>query len=277
MTQATAVGEKSVMMDVNILRSMYLDLLKKTLVHSLWFKQEKRDSQWMHSLRKFAPSIFGHPRGTLSDRERGRVWPEFAHTMIGIPRMENIQHCVERVLADKVPGDLIETGVWRGGACIFMRAILKAYGITDRIVWAADSFEGLPEPNVDKAPMDRGDKHHTYPQLAVDLETVKRNFDAYGLLDGQVRFLKGWFKDTLPKAPIDRLAVCRLDGDMYESTMDAMNSLYPKLSIGGYLIVDDYGIVPGCRAAIDDYRREHGVSSPIEDIDGWGVFWRKTN
>jgi O-methyltransferase len=96
------------------------------------------------------------------------------------------------------------------------------------------------------------------------------------LLDDQVRFLKGWFKDTLPTADIERLAVCRLDGDMYESTMDAITALYPKLSVGGYLIVDDYGVVPGCRAAIDDYRRSHCITDSIEDIDGWGVFWRKT-
>ncbi len=265
------------MTNVNALRGMYLDLLKKTLVHSLWFEQEKQDAELMRSLRKLAPSIFGHPRGTIPEREQGRTWPEFAHTMIGIPRMENIQYCVEQVLNDGVPGDLIETGVWRGGACIFMRGILKAYDVIDRVVWAADSFEGLPEPDVEKAPLDRGDKHHTYSQLAVDIDTVKRNFDAYDLLDGQVKFLKGWFKDTLPIAPIDRLAVCRLDGDMYESTMDALSCLYPKLSIGGYLIVDDYGIVPGCKAAIDDYRRECSIVEPIEDIDGWGVFWRKTN
>jgi len=263
------------MIDTSELRAMYLDLLKKALVHSLWLKQEKHDTKFMRPLRQVAPSIFGHPYGTPLERTQGRVWPEFAHTMIGMPRMENIQRCVEQVLADNVPGDLIETGVWRGGACIYMRGILKAYGVKDRIVWAADSFEGLPRPDVVKAPKDRGDKHHSYPQLAVDLQTVKQNFDSYGLLDKQVEFLKGWFKDTLPNAPIERLAVCRLDGDMYESTMDAIDALYPKLSIGGYLIVDDYGVVPGCKAAIDDYRSRHGISEIIEDIDGWGVFWRK--
>lgn len=263
------------MTDVIELRQMYLDLLKKALVHSLWFEQERQDSNLMRRLRQVAPSIFGHPHGTILERTRGRVWPEFAHTMIGMPRMENIQRCVERVLKDAIPGDLIETGVWRGGACIFMRGILKAYGDKNRVVWAADSFEGLPKPDVVKAPADRGDRHHSYPQLVVDLDTVKQNFDSYSLLDEQVKFLKGWFKDTLPRAPIDHLAVCRLDGDMYESTMDALDALYPKLSIGGYLIVDDYGIVPGCKAAVDDYRGRHNVNEKIEDIDGWGVFWRK--
>jgi len=75
----------------------------------------------------------------------GHIWPSRAHTMIGIPRLDNLQQCVEDVIAHRVAGDLIETGVWRGGAAIFMRALLKAYGVTDRTVWVADSFEGLPE------------------------------------------------------------------------------------------------------------------------------------
>lgn len=258
-------------------RDLYIDLLKKALLHSIWYEDERSDSKFMRPLRRLAPRLFGHPHGTIAERTAGRVWPEFAHTMIGLPRLNNLQFCVERVLQDNIPGDLIETGIWRGGACILMRGILKAYGVTDRIVWAADSFEGLPKPDVEKAPEDRGDKHHSYPQLSVDIETVRRNFREYALLDDQVQFLKGWFKDTLTTAPIGELAVCRLDGDMYESTMDALSALYPKLSAGGYLIVDDYGIVPGCRAAVDDYRRKFSIVEQIEDIDGWGVYWRKMN
>ncbi len=79
--------------------------------------------------------------GDLQWRMEGRDWPLLGHTMIGIKRLDNLQFCVERVLADDVPGDLIETGVWRGGATIFMRAILKAHGVTDRRVWVADSGE----------------------------------------------------------------------------------------------------------------------------------------
>jgi len=80
------------------------------------------------------------------------------------------------------------------------------------------------------------------------------NFRKYDLLDRQVRFLKGWFSETLPGCPIERLAVLRLDGDMYESTMDALKHFYPKLSAGGYLIVDDYGAAPACKTAIHEFR-----------------------
>jgi hypothetical protein len=107
------------------------------------------------------------------------------------------------VLSEGVEGDLIETGVWRGGASIFMRAVLAAYGIEDRKIFVADSFEGLPAPDAEKYPADQNERFHTYTYLAVSKEDVENNFRKYGLLDNQVVFLKGWFKDTLPQAPIE--------------------------------------------------------------------------
>lgn len=209
-------------------------------------------------------------------REDGRDWPARAVSMIGMRRMDNVQYCVESVLRDGIPGDLIETGVWRGGATIFMRGILKAHGITDRTVWVADSFEGLPKPDPHRYPSDAGDKFFTQDALRIGVDQVRANFRRYDLLDEQVRFLVGWFADTLPTAPIERLAVLRLDGDMYSSTIQAIEALYPKLSPGGYCIVDDYGAVEGCRQAISDYRAEHGIVEPMEQIDWTGVFWRKS-
>ncbi|HSI32875.1 MAG: TylF/MycF family methyltransferase [Phycisphaerae bacterium] len=234
----------------------YLDLMKRCL------------TAWIYAGtgEKFDPEV----------RKVGKDWPAFAHTMIGLKRLNNLQACCEDVLRRSVPGDLIETGVWRGGATIFMRAILRAYADTQRRVWVADSFEGLPPPDEQKYPLDKGDKHHTQEALAVSLESVQRNFAAYGLLDEQVRFLKGWFKDTLPAAPIDRLAVVRLDGDMYESTMDALVHLYPKLSPGGYLIVDDYGCIRACKQAVHDYRDAHGIRDEIRQVDWTGVYWQRS-
>ncbi|MGE8401853.1 MAG: TylF/MycF family methyltransferase [Delftia tsuruhatensis] len=207
-------------------------------------------------------------------REYGWDWPSVAHTMIGKKRLANIRHLMEDVLANRVEGDFIETGVWRGGACIMMRAILNAYGIKDRCVWLADSFEGLPPPDEEKYPADTGDKFHTYSDLGVSIERVKENFEKYGLLDDQVKFLKGWFKDTLRDAPIEKLAILRLDGDMYESTWDALTALYHKVSIGGYVIVDDYHVVKACKQAIHDFLAENRVTASLIEIDGVGVYWK---
>jgi O-methyltransferase len=158
-----------------------------------------------------------------------------------------------------------------------MRGMLKALGDTSRTVWVADSFAGLPAPDERSYPKDKGDIHHTHKELAVSLEAVQENFRKYDLLDDQVRFLKGWFKDTLPTAPIQKLAILRLDGDMYESTMDGLNNLYSKLSVGGFVIVDDYGAVPACREAVHDFRRDKLVTDEIIRIDWGGVFWQKTS
>ena len=105
---------------------------------------------------------------------------------------------------------------------------------------------------------------------------MKANFAKYGLLDDRVVFLDGWFKDTLPAAPIERLAVLRLDGDMYESTMEALTALYDKVSTGGFVIIDDYGCIDACRKAVHDFRDARGIAEKIVDIDGWGVYWRKS-
>jgi O-methyltransferase len=211
-----------------------------------------------------------------SARMEGRDWPLYADTMIGMRRLDNLHACVRDVLARDIPGDLVEAGVWRGGATIFMRGALEAYGDPTRCVWAADSYEGLPPPDATRYPADANDQFWTYERLRVPLEEVKANFERYGLLDGRVRFLKGWFRDTLPEAPISALSVIRLDGDMYESTMDGLTHLYPKLSPGGYVIIDDYGVVPGCRQAVEDYRADHHITEPVMAIDWSGVFWQKS-
>ena len=90
-----------------------------------------------------------------------------------------------------------------------------------------------------------------------------------------MKFLKGWFSETLPSAPINQLAILRLDGDLYSSTMDAWNALYSKISPGGYLIVDDYSSWASCKRAVDEFRAKHTVTAGLQKIDNSGVFWRK--
>lgn len=205
-------------------------------------------------------------------RSTGGDWPVHAETMVGLRRLENLQRCIDQVLCDDIPGDLVETGVWRGGTAILMRAVLAARSAPDKVVWVADSFEGLPKP---EHAADVGDLHWTQPYLAVSLTEVRANFERYGLLDERVRFLAGWFAETLPSAPIEQLSVLRVDGDMYGSTIDVLNSLYPKVVPGGYVIIDDYGAIPACKLAVDDYRADHGITEAIMDIDWTGVFWRR--
>ena len=276
-------------------QELYLDLMKRVLSFSLWPEPPIPINAFLSSestslrktvakrmvlpavtnvLRRMKLQLVRDPGYTQEARLEGRVWPGYADTMIGMKRLDNLQSCIETVIKEGIEGDLIETGVWRGGACIFMRAVLAAHGIENRTIFAADSFEGLPKPEADKWPADKGDHHYAYPFLAVSLETVQNNFRKYGLLDDKVVFLKGWFNETLPGAPIRKLALLRLDGDMYGSTMDVFTNLYAKLSQGGFCIIDDYHLGP-CRRAVDDYRSQNGIGATIHRIDTNSVFWRK--
>lgn len=246
---------------------LYLDLIKNCLTR-LSFGEPPRIQPRTGKALPFDP----HRRAVGSD------WPSDAETMVGLLRLDNVQQCVVDVLRSGVRGDLVETGVWRGGVTILMRAILKAYGDTERRVWVADSFAGLPVPDTQKYPADERFDLSTsagFHELAVSADQVRTNFARYGLLDDRVQFLVGWFRDTLPTAPIDSISVLRLDGDLYESTMDALNALYLKLSIGGYLIVDDYHSWEPCRMAVDEYRAEHGISEEILSVDWTGAYWQR--
>ena len=236
----------------NIAQAIYLDLLEKTIL-GLPYAQDQQSYLC----------------------KDGRDRPPCAHSMIGSDRMRNLRACAETALMDKVPGDFMETGVWRGGAGILLRGVLRAYNDVSRNVWMADSFEGVPVPNTKKYPADAGSTLHTIKELTVTMEQVQEHFRRFDLLDGQVKFLKGWFSQSLPNAPIDKLALLRLDGDMYESTLDALTHLYPKLSPGGYCIIDDYGCFPACRQAVRDYRKEHNIKEPMAMIDWTGAWWRK--
>jgi O-methyltransferase len=272
--------------------SLYLDLLKRSLTGSL---AEDNDSilggvrtagsaSWKRKVANVVGDVAARAKVEIAYkkpydpalREVGRDWPSRAESMIGLRRMDNIQYCVQTVIDDEVPGDLLEAGVWRGGACIFMKANLAARDDVTRSVWVADSFQGLPAPNETLYPADRGDDLHTRGGLSVGADQVRHNFERYGLLDDRVHFLVGWFKDTLPTAPIDALSVMRLDGDMYESTWQAIEALYPKLSLGGFCIIDDFGSHQSqAGQAVLDYRQAQGIEEEIVDIDGFGAYWRR--
>jgi O-methyltransferase len=263
------------------LKDRYLDLVRDSvmgMIHPGRYRPLLRKPAWYllieRTLQRLNLELVRPVHFDPATRESGKDWPVNAESMLSRQRLDNIRQCVESVLRDGVPGDLIEAGTWRGGAAIYMRAILQAHGVGDRTVWVADSFAGLPPPDTVKYPGDAGDDHSTLLDLIAPFEAVEENFRKYRLLDSQVRFLKGWFSETLESAPIEKLAVARLDGDMYSSTTESLNALYPKLSAGGYCIIDDYNL-PGAKQATDDYRKSHAISETLIPIDWTGVYWRK--
>jgi O-methyltransferase len=250
------------------LRSAYMDLLKLCLCDLAGAS---------------TTSVWKDPGGTvmsrqlrgeeLSIRALGVDWPLQGLTMVGLNRLDDLQECVETIVRDRVEGDLIEAGSWRGGASMLMRATLDTLGDAERSVWVADSFEGFPI-----AEDDRPETEHLAPVsfLAVPLEDVKGHFARFGL-DHGVEFVPGFFQETLPQLPGRPWSLLRLDGDSYEATWIALECLYPSLSTGGYVIVDDYGALEECQRAVEDFRRQEGIGDPIEPVDWTGARWRKTS
>jgi O-methyltransferase len=260
-------------------RDAYLTLVEDVLLDEFAAKGDlapivlaSRKRKMLARLLAIRGMAIGQPIG--GPRDAGI--PRRALTMIGRTRLRSIRFCLESVLNNNVPGDVIETGVWRGGASIYARAVLKAWDVSDRQVWVADSFEGLPPRDLVNYPAD----HTAFgldpiaKLLAVSVEQVQANFERLHLLDDQVRFVKGWFKDTLPGLSAERWAVLRLDGDFYESTIQALDSLYPNLSPGGWVIIDDYYPLDACREAVTDYRAKHGIRAEIAPIDADAVMWQ---
>lgn len=273
-------------------RDRYLSLLKAVLLNETGLETEVA----LDSVRGMTqvPAAFwtetlydvpGQLTPALEEKRRVRALgfdtlnanagPPLGYTMIGRKRLDHLEWCVTTALDEGVAGDLMECGVWRGGACLMMKAILDMRGDQDRRVWLADSFAGLPPPT---QPEDQGmdlSREH-YPSLAVSRERVERAFADFGLLDARVRFLPGFFADTLAGCAVEKLAVLRLDGDLYSSTMQALEALYDRVSPGGFIVIDDYGGLAQCAQAVDAFRAARGLTSPITMIDWTGAFWRKS-
>jgi len=274
-------------------KSIYLDILKRSLLNEIYLDDELRllylrdclsgddefDYSILHNIREGRADAYERLKasrriGQFPDRRIDRSG--FSHTMMGRLRLNSLHECLDDLIVRDVPGDLMECGVWRGGGCILMAGWMRARGQMNRKLLVADSFDGLPTPSHEK---DEGlvltkDK---YPQLAVSERTVRENFSAYGLLDERVQiFLKGWFRDTLKEAPTREIALLRLDGDLYESTMDTLDALYDRVSPGGIVIIDDYGALDACRIAVEDFFAARGEPVPnLTKIDWTGSFFVK--
>lgn len=275
---------------LSALRRRYLDLLKRALVNLIYPEHELRiehleeqgraadrleNDRILRDIRYARPETFD---ALVAGKRDGRNWRQrvtrYSHTMIGVRRLENLQWCAARVFASGVPGDFLEAGVCQGGAAIFLRALQVAYDEPHRRMWVADSFQGLPVPTAD-IDRDYDFSEGRQPWLAVSEQAVRDNFRTYDLLSDQVQFLPGWFSDTLPQAPVEQLAILRLDADIYTSTREVLESLYEKVSPGGFVIVDDYHAFHPCRQAVDSFRAERGIDDPMTRIDWTAVYWQK--
>ncbi len=258
--------------DAEALRVAYLDLLKLCLcdLGATTTTSVARTQEGVVMSRELVGE-------KLRLRAAGMDWPLHGLTMVGLRRLDDLQACVESVVRDGVAGDVIEAGSWRGGASLFIRAALDSLGAGERTVWVADSFQGFPE-----ADRHRGDSYDLATDLAgcdflaVPLEEVQETFARFGVRR-RVNFLPGFFQETLPPLQGRQWSIVRVDGDTYESVQVALAALYPGLAVGGYVIIDDYFSLDECRAAVEDFRAQHGIEEPFEQVDWSSGRWRRAS
>ena len=211
-------------------------------------------------------------RTTNVDRENGLDWPINAETMIGVKRLNSLHSILDKIRVENIQGDLMECGVWRGGAVIFMAAYCKTYEI-NKTVYVADSFEGLPKPD-SKYSDDKGDTYFKYDYLEVGEDQVQKNFEKYELMGPNIKFIKGFFEESLKNTNVQKLSLLRLDGDMYSSTWHSLVEMYPKVVEGGFIIIDDY-YLKGAKAALKDYFLQNGINCELISVDSQSVYFRK--
>ncbi len=265
---ASASAEPSAERDrASVQRRRYLGLLTKTLLNLTGLQAEaaylvaldaieRGETLEAPAAKQVRARIPDRYREVLQARRAGRPLraddPGFALTNTGQARLNRIKRCVSTAIVEAVPGDLVQCGVNRGGTAILMRGVLAAREVTDRTVWVADPFS------------DPGDQ-----------ERLARTFDLFDLLDDQVTLLPVELDETLLAAPIERIAVLHLNSAGHDETLGSLSALYDRLSPGGFVIVDRYGAEPGCKEAVDAFRRRRGIDDAIERIDGSGIQWRR--
>ncbi|WP_454785528.1 TylF/MycF/NovP-related O-methyltransferase [Legionella sp. WA2024007413] len=286
----------------------YLTVIKKSLTGSL---DTSQPDHWQFNIAS--------TKAFRSFMTNGQV-----RTLIGPKRLDNIEQSIKHITSNRVVGDVVEAGCWRGGALLYLKACLNVYGDQDvpkRNVWGADLFpessslvtsysklirlksllkirrllpkksqqrlanyvmEAFPNEQYDKTTLSK------IFALANSLTYIKKEslistshqdlleaFKRYDLYDDTIKLMPGWFKDTLPQMQeqIEQIALLRIDADFYQSTLDVLNTLYPKLAQNGICIIDDYGGFTECQRAVDEYRKQHQITEPLESVDGTCYYW----
>lgn len=271
---------------------MYLDLLGAALrdehyvenelrVHYLSVCTRKGRTPDMAVLRDPARAMPAEMARLRAARRSGRLpgdgndrHPYFPYTTMGAARLAHLRKCLDAVRLERVPGDLVECGTAAGGAGVFLRGYLAAYGIADRSLWVADTFRASPPDGAGPDQRPEPSSHPVLHPVLADINAVRDGFARFELLDERVKFLQGPPATTLGRAPIEQVALLRMGDTLDGSPEDILDELYPKLSVGGFVIVEDC-TTNDRGAAVDAYRKRAGIDEPVERIDAAGVCWRK--
>ncbi len=222
------------------------------------------------------------PRTELPDFDEGTtaLWESVRpYTMTSKERIFALKQSVDYIVKHDIGGDIVECGVWKGGSMMAVAMILRELGVSDRKLYLFDTFEGMPPPAaIDRACtgeaaadiLAASNKHTSNVWAYSSLEDVRQTLRSTGYDEGQLFFVKGRVEETLPLNAPERIALLRLDTDWYESTYHELVHLYPRLSVGGVLLIDDYGHWEGAKKAVDRYINENKVKVLLSRIDYTG-------
>lgn len=216
----------------------------------------------------------------FSNDERS-IYSASQQNLCGSPEaIVTLVRAVDRVIEQGIVGALVECGVYMGGNIEVMIRALQRHGVSNRDIYLYDTFAGMPKPEErdDEAfggiaktsweahrTEEDGDRGSNWMKAGVEL--VRQRIDPLGYPDKHLHFVKGMVEDTIPTTVPEKIAILRLDTDFYSSTKHELQHLYPRLSPGGILIIDDYGAFPGSRAATDEYAAEHGLNWLLHRVD----------
>jgi O-methyltransferase len=257
----------------NILRRAF-GLLGYEVVYRRAPQREDSSPQFEDGLPKYLiPEDF-----TVEDRELVNVVRPY--TMTSPERIYALAQAVRYVVRHEIPGDIVECGVWRGGSMMVVARMLLQLGDVGRRLYLFDTFEGMTPPtekdvlNSGRSAVDllANEKKHVQTSLwcCSPIDDVRQNLYRTGYSPEKVHFIKGRVEDTIPGDAPQSISILRLDTDWYESTRHELIHLFPRLSPGGVLILDDYGWWKGARQATDEYLEQHNLKLLLNRIDAWG-------
>lgn len=201
------------------------------------------------------------------------------YTMTSLERMYGLYKAIEYLHQAKIPGDIVECGVWKGGSSMVSALSLLSFGDPSRRIWLYDTFEGMPPPGKDDIQYDdlsaderaRRQNITDWSTIAnAGTDEVRRNLALTAYPTEKLRLVKGRVEQTIPGEIPDQIALLRLDTDWYESTRHEMQHLFPRLATGGILLIDDYGHWKGSRKAVDEYLGAKNIHIMLTRLDYTG-------
>jgi hypothetical protein len=231
-------------------------------------------------VRYYLPNSHGSVLSDLDPASLSTIRKVAPYTLTSAERIFALCEATRYIARNKIPGAIVECGVWKGGSMMSIAYTLLEVGDPSRELYLFDTFEGMTEPTVRDKSRDAIAARQLMSESSKDvqdsvwcyapLDEVKQAMSGVGYDMSRLHFVKGRVEDTLPAAAPDAIALLRLDTDWYESTRHELIHLFPRLVAGGVLVIDDYGHWEGARQAVDEYVRDHDVTMLLNRVDYTG-------